>query len=380
LTRIESVNGSILGNITSDGKIDNVLALNGSIGASGNLISIQSSTLSGGSGDLIRWIEAKSVYANISTPAELVRVKTTGTGTNEGDFVGSITARRIAGGADNGVYGLDIARDLKAAIMLTGSTTADVNDEFVIGRSFPDGGYVNGVSNYFIDAPAGRITKQIIVNNTNNAAATATGQVKVGTVTLNPADYPNELRATLGGGAYGKVPYMVHYEECDPSAAGEPDTQIGICEYHAYGPALTSIKVDHYGVVSFRNAADTAWADAPPAGTQGVIVERRLNNNCDCTSSCWTDVSASFSVAVDTSNRRQIVVTGPFEATDPNVNGEKSWLYRIRPVRATGSGLSPLRCRNLAAANQNATGPVVGDYAYQYMTDNGSVGVGGPPQ
>lgn len=357
---IESLNGNITGNIDSCDKVEAVYAFQGTIGTSTAPVTIRSTTDTGGPGDLIRFIEAKSVYANISTPDLLVRVKTTGTAPGQGDFVGSINARRIAGGADPGVYGLDIARDLKAKIILTGSLATDTNDEFIIGGSFPDGGYINGVSNYRITLPAGRFTRQMIVNRSNNATNTWSGQVKVGSTLLSDQPYYSNTSALLGNQAIGLMPFMVHYNECEPTGLGTPGVALTGCNYHATGYTRTSITIEHYGQVGYRNSANNGWQSTPPAGTQGIIVERKRVD--DCTAN-WTDISSSFSVAVDANNARSIIITGPFASAPLN---ESTWLYRIRPMRTTASGQAPLRCREPL---DNPSAPIVGDYTYVYLAD-----------
>jgi hypothetical protein len=358
VTLVESTSGNVLGDITAEGRIDAVLARSGTIGTAGAKISLTSNLAP--SGDLIGLIEAKSIYADITTSSFVTRVKTTGLGANEGDFVGSINARRIAGGADPGVYGLDIARDLKAKIILTGSLATDTNDEFIIGGSFPDGGYVNGESNYRITLPPGRFTRQMIVNRSNNATNTWSGQVKVGSTLLSDQPYYSNTSALLGNQAIGLMPFMVHYNECEPTGLGTPGVALTGCNYHATGYTRTSITIEHYGQVGYRNSANNAWQSTPPAGTQGIIVERKRVDDCNAN---WTDISSSFSVAVDANNARSIIITGPFASAPLN---EPTWLYRIRPMRATASGQAPLRCREPL---DSPSAPIVGDYTYVYLAD-----------
>jgi hypothetical protein len=146
---------------------------------------------------------------------------------------------------------------------------------------------------------------------------------------------------------------MVHYAESTPSA---PFNQPGVptCGFHATGSARTTITLEHYGRVGFRNG--NQWVSQPPANTIGVTVQKR-HKDSPCTEASWVDVTASgsFTAEMNPNSSRGIVVCGPF--TDTN------FYYRIRPVTTTGPGLAPLYCREVNDANP----PVVGAYEYIYL-------------
>jgi hypothetical protein len=359
---IRSNQGNITASVTARGRVTEIRADNGTIGLPGAPVLIQTA-------NQIDIVEARGVYANINNQwnysqygidSGVIFLKTT-----NGPLAGGLTMRQIETSQPLG--GLDIAGNLESNIVLGTASSASpgrIEEPVLVRGGFPAG--------YSITCKG--ITSQLNFNTAYSVTAplpTIAGSITVNGVSLSPLPYCNQTRdvlrgnagATATGGSIALAPYMVHYEECEPSAAGEPGVPLTGENYHAVGGARSTIVLDHYGFVGYRNAANTGWQATPPSGKRGVIVERRLNGS----EYAWQDVSASFTVTVDSANGRAIRVSGPF-AVVPPTQPAKDYLYRIRPVRALSATQAPLLCRDAGSPTAGPL-PVVGDYEFIYLAD-----------
>jgi hypothetical protein len=249
-----SLFGNITGTIQARNQVDLIRANNGTIGTPGSLAQIRTGTQ-------INEISARAVYSNINNqffpPVDsgVLYLRTT-----NGPFVGQMLARQIETTVAN-PSGLDIAGPLDADIILgTLSGSPGKIEEPVFVR----GGFAAGRT---IECKG--ITSQIIFNRENNPANTIAGTIEINGWNVSPLPYYNQTRSAIGGGSIGLVPFMVHYAESTPSA---PFNQPGVptCGFHATGSARTTITLEHYGRVGFRNG--TQWVSQPPANTIGVTV------------------------------------------------------------------------------------------------------------
>ena len=166
-----------------------------------------------------------NITAGLGAAGELFEIVATtvnqGAGHGSGDFNGSLTTRTI----DDPYHtsGLNIQGDLNADIIVD----ENVNEPIQIGGSLNGditiGGNLHGVIT--IDDDMG-LVGQIIVNADDNGSRWIE-PVKVHDIgggyiyeyTLNPdgeSPYYEELKAELGGGAVGLVPFNFHKIECNP--------------------------------------------------------------------------------------------------------------------------------------------------------------------
>lgn len=326
---MKSTTGSITGSLNANGFISDVEATSGNIG-----VSFSPSSIVARNG--IRKIDAGTVYANINTQnnggvGALWSLRTT-----TGPFVGSISAAGID--YFQGAGGLDIAGNLDANL----SVLYEIVEPVSI-----DGAFVSGRT---LTTAANGIRSQIILNQDNNGFVW-NGSVTVGTTPLSPIPYYDNAPSALGGGAIGLAPFMVHYEACNPVAAGDPLTTLGPCTAHALVPAsISKVSLTHYGPVGLSNGT-TIITGNPPAGIEGFTVEVATEGSCT-----WTDITDSFVTKEIGGNFRTFDIEGPFTNTGPCFTSK---FYRIKPVRTFVSGQRyPLVCRDVDGF------PLAGNYEY----------------
>ncbi|MFO0857503.1 MAG: hypothetical protein U0640_09140 [Phycisphaerales bacterium] len=326
---IRSDNGSITGNITANGTISGIIVPLGTVGTSSAVSTINCR------GDLIA-MSAQSIYSDINTrynggTGDVYFLRTT-----TGDFGGSLSTTDIDSHGTGGINkGLQIAGNLQASIDCEG-----------------------------------QIKEQVVVNRAALQGVTWTGNTVVGAsnTLLSPQPYYDNPAATLGGGAVGLVPYMVHYEDCSPIAYGDPVTPLTGCNAHVVvsGP-VNEVSIAHYGRVGFWNATTGLIQDTVPANTKAFTIRRALLPDC----TTWTDVSSSFTaIVVSTSNGRTIRISGLNGATFAAPSGcSQSYLYSICPERVQASGSSPVVCKDTVSPP-----PAVGDYEYRIRVDGTDCG------
>lgn len=292
----------------------------------------------------IQKISGNAAWATITTNAnggagDLGYLVTTG-----GDFVGTINTTDIE--ASSSPKGLDIAGNLDANINCSGQVKAKIAI---------DGAILSGRT---ITTAANGVTDQIILNQDNNNFLWL-GDVRIGGSTgplLSPKPYYDNAPSALGGGAVGLAPFMVHYEACNPVAAGDPVTPLGACTAHATSPGpLTKVSITHYGPVGLWDGTTTGGVKNilsanPPTGIEGFTVEVADDTNCT-----WVPVTDSFVTKYIGGNHRTFDIEGPFTNGPCFVNK----YYRIKPVQAYVVGNRfPLVCRDVDG------NPVAGDYEY----------------
>lgn len=332
---VRSTGGSITGSLNSNGFISDVEAINGNIG-----VSFSPSLITSRNG--IRKIDAGTVYANINTrnsggQGDLWYLKA-----RAGPFVGTINTTNIQSSAGN--KGLDIAGNLDANISITNWFTE---------RAFIDGTFVSGRT---LTTGSNGIRDQVILNRDNNGFVW-NGNVTVGTTPLSPLPYYDNAPSVLGGGAIGLAPFMVHYEACNPVAAGDPQTALGPCTAHVVsGAPLTRVSITHYGPVGLWDGTLVGGvrqilnANPTNPAIDGFTVEVADDTNCT-----WVDVTNSFLTKYIGGNHRTFDIEGPFNSGPCFVNK----FYRIRPVREFSEGARyPLVCRDVDG------NPLVGNYEY----------------
>lgn len=180
---------------------------------------------------------------------------------------------------------LTMAGDLETPILIvSGGTGTKLNAE--IGGSITSTGSIT--------FPSGGLNGRVVVN-AGLGSDTWTGNVVVGSTTLAPEPFYDNLPSTIGGGAVGEAPFSIHALASDPVAGSN------IAFANRPGPS-NPIVLDHYGRVTFT----------PTAGKEPVIVSVRA-----CGGS-WRQLGvACYDAAIDSGNVRGLIIT----PTDDIPNG-----------------------------------------------------------
>lgn len=336
------INGTVSGRILGDVLVDNGaifgLTVTNGLGIAAEPVIVRTK------GNIVR-LSARDIYADINTLSNggfgiVGKIETTG-----GPFAGSLTTAAIGstGVGEPGV--LSIAGDLDANVSVLGPVknengglpVVSVSGRFMAGRVF------RIASSLMAGAPmrfntAGGLLGQVIINATNGAGVWA-GSVMVGGGTLGPVPEYSAVSASVGGGAVGVPPFVLHGGDSWPARGSVLAT--------ADSPRpLSPIRLKHYGPVN--------WSGSAP-----VIVESRAIGS----SGAWMDITPCFSIAREpgATPSANVVAAYPIRA----MTGGK--VYRVRPVR-TGAGA--LLC-DLGLV----TNPAVAEYANEYsFTVTGACG------
>jgi hypothetical protein len=134
------------------------------------------------------------------------RLVTTGTGTGQGDLVGTVNAKVLGlAGGNQLISAVQTSRDLLADVNVTGSLEQSLR----IGRT---------LSGTITLQQSGGLTKNIIINGENGSGAWPTNVgVVVGSSTILPdalGEY-NEPSSAYGGAAVGLVPFRLYLADCN---------------------------------------------------------------------------------------------------------------------------------------------------------------------
>jgi hypothetical protein len=326
---VQSTSGGFSsGSITSSNGRINSIALSGDLGSATQQIAVSARN---GIGSITASQAFASIVANANGgPGDLGYLAITGT------FAGSIAAADIESGSTP--RGLDIGGNLDATITCTGQIKAPI---------LVDGTLLTGRT---VAAGANGITSQVILNQDGLLGVGWPGSVTISGNALAPNPYYDNAPSALGGGAIGLAPFMVHYEACNPVAAGDPGVGLGPCTAHARVDAgIARVSITHYGPVGLWNGT-TILNENPPVGTEGFTVEVASAGSCT-----WIDVTDSFVTKWIGGNDRTFDIEGPFSNLGPCFTPK---YYRIKPVRASSSGRYPLVCRSVDG------NPLAGDYEY----------------
>lgn len=160
------------------------------------------------------------------------------------------------------------ARGVREPISATSALTS--TGSIVIGGDLRDDATDDGR----ITLPANGLQGQVIINASNNGSVWA-GNVTVGTTTLSPIPYYNNLSSTLGGGAVGQVPYNLHQAESD--ARTKALTPGGLCttiqtKVWPDGVTRETIVLHHYGRVQIPSFQGATAANANAGATKAYDV------------------------------------------------------------------------------------------------------------
>ncbi|HWQ28595.1 MAG TPA: hypothetical protein VNN12_06185 [Dehalococcoidia bacterium] len=277
-----SVAGDLLANVTAAGQIDDI-TVTGDIGTVTSPVEI-TTTVDGGN---ILLVKAARIYADITTPntanprGDTKRIETTA-----GVFKGSLTTFAMQGTA-LGDPCITIAGDLDAEL-----DVYTIKRPITITGAFPAGRTMRIEADLKTEAPitigsSSGLGGQIIINAVNETWPWD-GTVTVGSTTLSPQPYYDELSSALGGGAVGLAPFNFHAPDCVPEHDG------------TMSPPDDEAIDRHYGPVFIQGT------DMP------VIVERqRLHPP----SSVWALVTSQHTASVSGTNPRDLIVqpnTGDF--------------------------------------------------------------------
>ncbi len=367
--------------MAANGAIDFVQAPNGAIGSSTSTVNIWAKTA-------IQRVDARQIWANIDArrnggdPAnsQVWRVSAT-----NGDFTGSINARRLDG-STNATPGLFVPNgNLNADITLTDALRRPIS----VSGSLPNGRVIsmvrsigdNGIMNF--GSVAGRIEVTQSINRSITVAGALTGQIVIGESIPNPygitvgsiggtgqiivnatnttgtwtgpvtvgpsgsqivlddgasqpyqAPYYAALSSTLGGGSVGLVPYGLHKEDCEPSHApdGGPNLYWASKTWPQSfgGQTRETFVIKHYGPVF-------------AASSGPYLIERRKFAIAMCGSEpcagqdlVWVDRTTMFDVYAPGSGSREVWVAMKNDGQGNPVEVDKNHAYRFSLVADSG--------------------------------------------
>ncbi|MFG0285637.1 MAG: hypothetical protein ACF8R7_14560 [Phycisphaerales bacterium JB039] len=290
---VTSLEGDILNDITVEGgNLNAVLANEGQIGTSSDLISITAD------GSIGRIRAREGIWANIAVDGDIGRIETTGAGS---DFNGSASGANLSE-VVSGFADVEIVQDLSADLTFAGDVAADVK----VGRSL--------MGDIDID---GDLVDQIFINWADDSGSWS-GDIFVGATTLSPKGAYTQTG--LGGGAVGLVPFDLHKQDCDPAYSGST------------WPTTTSstIEIDlvHYGPIAHDGAGK-------PFQVERVGGNHCTGSNGNCFEQAASDDTANWTL--ESISGRTMTVSGSLE---------EDHHYHIFPVR-TGSNM--LKCDELGA-------------------------------
>jgi len=195
-----------------------------------------------------------------------------------------------------------------ASILASEISTSGVGGAFTVGGTFSGLLRVPGnVSGPITITGSSGLAGQIILNS-SNSGSTWTGSLSVGGTAIT--DKPYYAATDLGGGAVGLAPFHYHPDESTPV-----DDSILNAE------PTNPVRVVWYGPLSAESANKPAK------------VYSRKNYG----SGSWSDVTANYTISVDSSNTRHLLVS----ATSGWTGGRE---YKVAP-NVTGS--DRLLCANL---------------------------------
>ena len=248
---ITATNYSVRASITcSSGKLGAVTASNGTIGTS-------AATRSSITGGQMGFFKAQSIYADISATGSVVD----GLRATVGDFVGSLTASRLATGVSD--RRIVVAGNLDADITLNGTDAVPEFDNNAGGASkrYLPAIYAAGdlKASRTIAIAAGQLKGNIVFNGANGGGAWS-GTVSVGGTTVSSASGGRytQTAADLGGGAVGIVPFKLHRQGSIPASGSTVNTKkilwTGLGADPYCGTVKPVIRIAHYGRVTPNTA------------------------------------------------------------------------------------------------------------------------------
>ncbi|MCC7388909.1 MAG: hypothetical protein IT431_09080 [Phycisphaerales bacterium] len=184
------------------------------------------------------------------------------------------------------------------------------------------------------------LTGQVIVNGLNwpedepHGWDDWTGSVSIGPdpspIVLGPVPYYDSKSSTFGGGAVGKVPYYLHYQDCTPSGTKVNENMStgldGWADCNGWhvdkvlgpGGSLTSVTLHHYGPILREGSG------------MPVTVWRKSLAELNCS---WDDETENFTHTMHPGGTlREVRVDGAFAdgflyRIEPNNDSEDSYLY-----------------------------------------------------
>ncbi len=280
--------------------------------------------------------------------------------TTSGPFVGTISARRMEGNAQQS-SGISIAGNLDANVTFTDALIAQfvtVAGNYPATRTFRVGGGWAAGQTLTVSGP---LAGQVMLN-ANDLGSTWTGAASANSVSLTPVPKYAALSSALGGGAVGEVPFNLHKEDSLPANGS------GACSYPSRnwvncGSGSTDIRdtlvLRHYGPIVVQNSG----------GNPPVKVERQsLVQQCNplCTPAPWEDVTTQVDICV-----------APTEGSTPRprelwiarkrINGvAQTWWggYQIRVSLMPNDTNPYLRSSGTLAASA----PIIAGYPYSFGT------------
>ncbi len=280
--------------------------------------------------------------------------------TTSGPFVGTISARRMEGSAQQS-SGISIAGNLDANVTFTDALIAQfvtVAGNYPATRTFRVGaGWAAGQTL----TVSGPLAGQVMLNS-NDLGSTWTGAASANSVSLTPVPKYAALSSTLGGGAVGEVPFNLHKEDCLPANGS------GACSYPSRnwincGSLTTDIRdtlvLRHYGPIVVENSGGNA-----PVKVERQSLVQQCNPNC--TPAPWEDVTSQVDICVaptegSTPRPREIWIARK------RVNGvAQPWWggYQIQVSLMPNSTNPYLRSSGTLAANA----PIIAGYPYSFGT------------
>ncbi len=240
-----NITGNIYGDIdASHGSIIRIES-GGTVGTISSPVSIEAGTSMVGTSGVLERLVAGEIHAHIATNSTglIQHIQTTGAGSLNGDFTGSLFTNNIAVNNGANPQGFEIAGDLLAEILVVDSALlpvtifGDVDADITVGEvldadmviggdllTFLFVGTLDAARAILIDGSLDSLGEillgssglegQIVINANPSLSGTWDGDVTVGSTTLATAPYYSNLPSTLGGGAVGLAPYQIHSAAC----------------------------------------------------------------------------------------------------------------------------------------------------------------------